>query len=348
MARRRTCKTLLQKYCPFCFKGKVGVSNGVKVPANSLLIDKLQEVHSRNGNGLNLIDFSEPGEFCENKETCQITCLVCGECVISGEDPFYESLVEYCRDPTDSLLTLFEINDEIEKHDATWTDHWDTPIHDRCAVILDCGCCIPKGGDDCKKHKRRKIQKSTVEKKEPPNKVKEYIPEQAVVEFTESSEGVKHPIRPAKPCLVEKRQAPPPAPKTTIQVEPRVPTSKAKLSLEFSMKPSPSKPSILNQKHEKPKPLSKRKQKLENELKTNDRLDKWMNSSSQPADQVIDTQKKKKTKFNMEEHLERFDPMIHGRFWTKNGYIYKFPDGRVVPVSSDVTELTEDGELRPA
>lgn len=76
MVKKGAFKTLLQHYCPFCFEGKVGVSNGVRAPANSLLINKLQDIHSKNGNGLNLIDFSEPEDFCENKENCQITCLV--------------------------------------------------------------------------------------------------------------------------------------------------------------------------------------------------------------------------------------------------------------------------------
>jgi len=120
MRTHKGYRTLLQHYCPFCFKGKPGISSGIRVSTDSLLIDKVQELHSKNGNGLNLIDFSEPGDFCENHQTCQITCLVCGGCVVNGDDPFYESLLEFCGDPTDSLLSFFEINDEIEKHDAVW------------------------------------------------------------------------------------------------------------------------------------------------------------------------------------------------------------------------------------
>jgi len=120
MLKHKNYKTLLQNYCPFCFKGKTGISNGMRVSSNSLLINKIQEIHSKNGNGLNLIDFSKPGEFCDSKQTCQITCLVCGGCVVNGEDPFYESLLEFCRDPEDSLISFFELNDELEKNNAVW------------------------------------------------------------------------------------------------------------------------------------------------------------------------------------------------------------------------------------
>ena len=210
--------------------------------------------------------------------------------------------------------------------------------------------------DDCKKHRKnrhkeeikvKEIQTKAEEKKEVSSNRKEAIFSIEMVPKDNSLESKRKSII---PLLIERKEPVKPFKQAEIIVkEPVVMKSTA---MNFaSMKSTATKQKIVPSKPSFPgkdntKPPSKRQQKLDNELKSNKRLDSWMNPGMHKDGSELS--ERKKAKFDMEEHLERFDPSIHGRFWTKNGYIYKFPDGRVVSVSSDVTELTEDGELRSA
>jgi hypothetical protein len=50
----------------------------------------------------------------------------------------------------------------------------------------------------------------------------------------------------------------------------------------------------------------------------------------------------------MGKHHGEFDPFKHG-YWRVNGRdVYRFPDGREVPVQSPVNRLTDKGELAPS
>ena len=90
---------MLQHYCPFCFKGRIGVSSGVQVSKGSPMVDATQVLHAARGNGLCPLDLKAPGEPCENQALCRMTCLVCGQSMVDGTEPEFETFLRlFCGD----------------------------------------------------------------------------------------------------------------------------------------------------------------------------------------------------------------------------------------------------------
>lgn len=165
---------LLQNYCPFCFKGAIGVSRGLYVTKQSPLIDAVQVFHSARGNGLPPIDLDSPGEYCPNQALCRMVCLVCGETTIDGEDPSFESFLEFFDEGDDKPVTLkYEIRDAMEDNNLVWVKpavpskkqagEWHTPVHARCTFETDCSCTLPLGSTVCPSHNIYLVPRQTEE-----------------------------------------------------------------------------------------------------------------------------------------------------------------------------------------
>ena len=154
---------LLQKYCPFCFKGMIGVSCGLHVTKQSHLVDPVQVFHSSQGNGLPPIDLAAPGEYCENQALCKMVCLVCGKTTIDGEDPAFESFLDFFDEGDDKPVTLkYDIREAMEEHGLVFVNQtgkgkkkagqWDTPVHTKCTFETVCECIVPLGVTTCPTH----------------------------------------------------------------------------------------------------------------------------------------------------------------------------------------------------
>lgn len=165
---------LLQNYCPFCFKGVIGVSRGLHVTKQSHLIDTVQVLHSSQGNGLPPIDFDSPGEYCPNQALCRMVCLVCGKTTIDGEDPSFESFLDFFDEGDEKPVTLkYEIRDTMEEKDLVWVKptgpgkkqagEWHTPVHMRCTYVTACDCTVPLGVSVCPSHNIYLVPRQTQE-----------------------------------------------------------------------------------------------------------------------------------------------------------------------------------------
>lgn len=148
---------LLQHYCPFCFKGKIGVACGLHVGKGSSLIDEVQAFHAAQGNGLCPLDFRFPGDFCSNTVLCKMVCLVCGKATIDGEDDdfqlFYDLFGGVDDDKGCAVTTRYEVEDAMTHHKLVWSEQWDTPIHKKCSKKAACKCVVPIGATICRKHR---------------------------------------------------------------------------------------------------------------------------------------------------------------------------------------------------
>ena len=322
--RKAPTVTLLQRFCPLCFKGRIGHSGGERVPATSKRIDSIQALHSRQGNGLPLLDLQyecQPEDFCENPCLCKVLCLVCGRPVIHGEDDDFQLFLDCCNGDDRNGMAKFELDDALERNEAVWTECWNTPIHEECAWQGRCGCWTPKGAKECKKHRPRSRIPAPTQKSKPIS-VKARQSEQAVQKpAAYKLEGMTKGVA------------------SWLQGTSR----SAILTTEMQEQAKPRFNSgIGKRKPEPPKPNKKLLAAASKSRRMDVFLAKTPDSPTTPACEA----QTKSARFSLELHMTRFDDRIHGYYRTNKGYFYLFPDGRRVQVVSEVNELLQDGSLK--
>lgn len=312
----RVC--LLQRFCPFCFKG-TSESCGLYVSPSNLRIDYVQAMHSRARNGLPLLDLREPGEFCKEHAVCQIRCLVCGKTVVDGESDEFEEFFSICQGREQVVGDWAIIDKALEDCNAVMTSSWNTPIHKHCAKKAACKCWVPLGEYDCREHGKRR----------PP-------PEQVSDPKAGQMKGVKL-TKPAKP---------PPAVLEHSSV------GATAIGKAEWFKPSPAGARVLTELGDSvvqsagirmPPPKPKPNARLVAAAKGTSSITVWASSALPAA--IAQAPGPLRGVFNWEQHQFKFDDAVHGYFRTREGSFYRFPDGRVVPVRCGVGILTPDGEL---
>lgn len=339
---------LLQHYCPFCFKGKIGMSCGLSVSKGSPLIDEVQAMHAAKGNGLRMLDLKSPGEFCENQAQCRLTCLVCGQGMVEGTDPEFELFLELFCEESHSVTLRYEINDAMTKHGLEWTEAWDTPVHAHCSKKTVCKCVVPLGTKVCPVHKRR-------------------------LEPLPSKEGASCSMPPPvrKPAL-----APlviPAVPKLGDLTTPRAPTAateratwlplasaktRAKETLDIEpdslgTKPGGGSKPPLKRPAPPSKPVANSKRAMleasAGECKF--KINTWSNAATTwegRAPQEGGLAKKAGDGWSLALHNRTFDPEFHGYREVNGVYGYRrAPDGKFIPTQATVNTLNPDGTLTP-
>jgi hypothetical protein len=363
---------LLQHYCPFCFKGKIGTSCGLRVDRYSPLVDEVQVMHSSRGNGLCPLDFRYPGEFCVNSKLCRLVCLVCGKTTVDGTDPEFELFCSLfggeSSEDEESVcpVTLkYEIHDAMQTHHLVWTEQWDTPIHKGCSMKASCRCVLALGTTFCPKHKfalsrdqsTRKMR-SGQGRDEGFNESKQSMSLRDAPKTMPVTSGDNPRVVPKAVTVkasMEKASWLPPATKTALVVHYNPPiASNGHLGRKTVTNPNEQSKNMPGNSK-----TNIKKARLELDAsKCAYKLDTW--TATHPTNQKLKgpageecgsskdlTQAAQKGGFSLENHYKLFDPAIHGA-WKKNGVKgYVRYDGVFIPTSSDVNILHEDGTLTP-
>jgi hypothetical protein len=372
-----------KNYCEWCFKGSLGASNGEWVPVDSHRIDKVQSQHTKH-NGLLVLDMENPGAECENRQNCGIVCLVCGEKIISGPDPRFETLKDLiCTHRTDSLEFQNEvvagqlpfltaqleknlknkIHRSLEKYRSVWVDQWKRPIHLGCAKKTACNCVVPVGETVCPRHNKplrvERNQKSTHMDRPKKSRPEQTETHNKLVTRVLPQECYDRPLQE----IVLPEQIGTSEPEVQ-RVLPRAtwlnPLSRTAMCVGGG-NPSSTETKKMGEKtiipSTKRKPLAPKKQaqKVKSAAEgCSFKIESWAipcNSlESQVAQQEIKTHKneKKDGRFTLDLHNQKFDPMVHGYVWGKDGRLwYIRGDGVRVKADCEVNELTADGDLVP-
>lgn len=327
LARKGVC--LLQHYCPFCFKGKIGVSCGLYVAPDSTLINKVQVLHASKGNGLRPIDLQTPGDPCENTDLCKMMCLVCGKPTVDGTDDEFQLFLDYfCRETEECPLALrYEISDALEEMDLVLTKQWDMPIHKECSKKTRCKCVVPLGTDVCPTH-RCLLECKT------PNNVTPVKQPQAVVQRLE-------PVSIKTVVLLTKADWLPPPTMSTRAVNYANPYADNGGQKRYG---KPGQPVPLPVK-----PTLKTIQLEAAAAKCAFKIDQWTgqhptNAKMSPA-QLGTTGGKKP--YSLKEHNAKFDSTLHGPCQVNGVLGYRLVNMEFVPTTSDVNILHEDGTMTP-
>lgn len=357
---------LLQNYCPFCFKGKPGVSRGIKVKKGSPLIDELQAMHAANRNGLCPLDFKQPGDFCTNHALCKMVCLVCGKAMVDGEDPEFELFLDafggYSSEEEIDVATNHEVKVVMKSLGLVWTEHWSTPIHKACSKKAACKCVVALGATFCPRH-QWPVERKTVapESLWPPKAKREVAPKKTQIEETSStlkkpaaSALVAAPVMhnaTAKARMIKADWLPPPSmTASTVHVS-SVATGGAGASKK-------DVPEIRGKNTIVPKQPVKtvKTVRLEQAAATCAyKIDSW--TAEHPTNKKLggpvmaQTSKDSGThagkKFSLEDHYRLFDPNEHG--WRKINGVKGFMhyNGVFIPTDHDVICIHEDGTITP-
>lgn len=332
LARKGVC--LLQHYCPFCFKGKIGVSCGLYVAPDNTLINKVQVLHASEGNGLSPIDLQTPGDLCENTDLCKMICLVCGKPTLDGTDDEFQLFLDFfCRESEECPLALrYEINDALEELDLVLTKQWDMPIHKGCSKKTRCKCVVPLGTTICPTHHCSLVEASKVTPVKP-------VKQQAAVEqrpaaIIKTTPSVVH--------LLEKADWLPPATMSTRAVNYANPYADG--GHKRYGKPSQPVPLV--------KPTLKSIQLEAAAAQCAFKIDQW--TGHHPTNAKLSLGKlepgaggAKKKPYSLKEHNDKFDPAIHGPCQVNGVLGYRLVNMEFVPTTSDVNILNEDGTLTP-
>lgn len=340
LGRKGVC--LLQHYCPFCFKGKIGVSCGLYVDASNPLVNKTQAWHASKGNGLNLLDFTSPGDFCENTDLCKLVCLVCGKATIDGTDEDFQLFYDFFgREEEECPLVLkYEIHDVMERLNLKWTEQWDTPIHAKCSKKQACICVAPPTRASASTAAGKQQPKQQQQAHSPPST---HQPQTKLLPVQETPRA----------SLVSMKKADWLPPATTsanaVNYNPP-PDSKGK---KMAMMPHPAKKPL-----PPPKPTIKTIQLLAAANKCAFKIEQWTGlhptNAKLAAGQTINGEASgigsvtsKEKQYSLKEHNERFDPAIHGPCMVNGVLGYRLVNMKFVPTTSNVNTLNEDGTLTP-
>lgn len=333
---------LLQQYCPFCFKGTIGVSCGLYVTKESRLIDQVQVLHSARGNGLPPLDLASPGDFCENHELCKLTCLVCGKATIDGADPEFGLFLDFFGGDEEQPMTLkYEINQVMEQNELVWTDQWDTPVHQACSKKIACKCVVPVGATTCRTHAPRMPARPppvVQQQQQKQRAAKAEVFKPAII-IAASKPVVR--VTAASGLVLEKASwLPPPSMAAATVSTSHLPSAVSPLHPP-KKKPVPPKPNVQSMRLEAAGATCAFKiTQWAGEHPTNARLSKREGKDETEA-------KDGKGVFSWKRHYEKFDVRLHGAWKIGGVEGYKRGDNVFIPTSSAVNILHDDGTMSP-
>lgn len=350
---------LLQHYCPFCFKGKPGVSCGIKVKKGSPLIDEVQAMHAAKRNGLTPLDFRYPGAFCSNPLLCRMVCLVCGETMVDGEDPEFELFLDvfggYSSDEEIDVATNHEVKVRMKALGLVWTQQWSTPIHKSCSKKAVCKCVVALGTNTCSVHlcavDRRPPLPLLVDTKAPsPNKTlaEKPVSVAAPIIISAPSTKVAIPAPRGGTRLMKADWLPPPTMTAqTVQFAATPPSvgNLKKDALDVKGKTGggggPAKQTVKTIKAVRLEQAA---------AACAYKLDAW--TAVHPTNKKLDapllaTTQGKTAGFSLEDHYRMFDPDLHG--WRKINGVKGFMhyNGVFIPTDHDVICIHDDGTITP-
>lgn len=346
---------LLQHYCPFCFKGRPGVSCGIKVKKGSPLIDEVQAMHAANRNGLTPLDFRHPGDFCSNPALCKMVCLVCGQTMIDGEDPEFELFLNvfggYSSDEEIDVATNYEVKDRMSALGLVWTKQWDTPIHKACSKKAVCKCVVALGTTTCPVHQfpleqNRRSLAVTAEtqpaKPKPPKQLP--VPVVATTGVAPSTKVAPAMSRGGTRLMKADWLPPPKMAANTVQFQ-ASPTGNGK-GAAMDVKCKQVGGVIQKQPIKTIKTV-----RLEQAAATCAyKIDAW--TAVHPTNKKLDnplaaTVPGKGSSFSLEDHYRLFDPDQHG--WRKINGVKGFMhyNGVFIPTDQDVIVIHNDGSITP-
>ena len=331
--------TLLQHYCPFCFKGRIGVSNGVQVSKGSPLIDATQALHAAKGNGLCPLDLKAPGEPCENQALCRLTCLVCGQSMVEGTEPEFDTFMTlFCGDDEGEKgaeVTLkYEVRDAMDALGLVWVEGWDTPVHARCAKKTVCKCVVPIGCTFCPAHQRSLLPRSSKPQQVEEGRKQEPMPTISPPEQTPTPVASRQtPLAPVTGVGRATWLAQPTA-TTRAGAAPAPPAQMASCKRQRLQAPPPKKATLKNAQ-------------MEAAAKTCafTLQSRW---AVQGAAADVAGQKQQQQGFSLSKHYKAFDTELHGYRIVNGVWGYRrAPDGKFIPTASGVNVLHEDGTMSP-
>lgn len=335
--------TLLQNFCPLCFRGRIGHSNGTRYTIDNPRINQEQLHHSKKFNGIPPLDFKCMGEVCEDGDACNVICLVCGKPVFSGGSGAYRLFKhmiqpdEVARGPKaikafDEIGNGIRFREALKANNAVLAETWDTPIHRECAYVAPCKCILPLDCTTCKKHRKR-------EDFQWGKQTASYKADTGRAEGMEEEQGYD-PVDHALPsggsrgaCGATGGMG---SSWSSGSSKGAVFTSPLPLDKETLETSLPVLASI------KQKPAQKKVVPLAPGFRT---LDKWMAPPCPPPPAVLDATC---PTFSLKEHSRAFDVSSHGYVAMKDGIYYRFPDGRTVKTYSGVSTITDVGALIPS
>jgi len=341
LAARGRYITLLQGFCPLCFRGRIGESNGERFLADDPRVDQDQLCHSKKLNGIPPLDFKSMGGACLDGDMCNVNCLVCGKAVFRGGSGAYKLFRHMIQPEQDervpkAMRAFDEIGngvrfrEALKAHDAVMVDNWDTPIHRACSYPAPCKCVLPLDCTVCKRHRAREDFRWS-------KQAASYKAE------CESSKVMVEDCAPMLDTLSGSRDDPakgaagaPGSSWSGFKVKGAVITGKLPVLKEEEVSPlcAPLLP--------KPKVASKKPIPLPPGNRT---LDAWMACPREPAPALLDVSC---PGFDFYQHSRAFDESKHGYVATKDGVYYRFPDGRFVKAYSSVSTIVEGGVLVPS
>lgn len=343
---KRPSICLLQHFCPLCFKGKIGVSSGIRVPVGSPLIDEVQAMHAAKGNGLCPLDFRNPGEFCSNSLLCKMNCLVCGEAMMDGTEPDFELFLDFMNDPTTEITTMFSIDDVMKTRRLAWTEQWNTPIHRACSKKTVCKCVVAIGTTVCPTHFTRldsgpprpksapaPARVPTTDPDPPRNDGEDDEPPALATARIYTYKLTKADWLPTPSAMpIPPPECPPERKKIHITAPIVRPDGQAKPAKTIA-KPKTSKTVVLAKAAEK----------------CAFKLDKWAGHNGHPSNKGLPGPRvnSEGSGFSLEEHARRFDPELHGPRVRNGVKGYVRYDGVFIPTTHDVNCMHADGSLTP-
>lgn len=381
MLSKSTQVCIRKNYCEWCFKGQLGASNGEWVSIDSHRIDRVQLEHTKH-NGLLVLDMHKPGAECSNRQNCGVVCLVCGDKIVCGSDYRFEQLKDLiCTHRMESLEFQNEVLDErlpfmtaqlekslknkiqrsLAKYRSVWIDIWKRPIHLGCAKKTACNCVVPVGEIMCHRHKKLLSDKPKLVKTDRTQRASR-------MDDTSVKNLPGPPMLPKKSDSGPLREAALLEQIGTLEPEaqrvlPRAtwlnPLSKTAICVgsgtSTNTVPIKTGDKIIASKKRKPLVTKKQTQKNKSAAEgCSFKMESWAIPCSSLGTQA-DTQETKTFKnerkgerFTLDLHNQKFDPLVHGYVWGKDGRLwYIRGDGVRVKADCEVNELTADGDLIP-
>lgn len=327
-----------REYCPLCFRRGVPV----QVAKDSPTVDAEQaECSSSFRTGLPLLDLASPGSPCPTP--CRLACLVCGSVAVFGCEPEFQEVLDALEDYESEALELEtevlhgglgfsflgeEMVQDLERRirrrlrelGLGWHPRWKRPTHLHCLKKAECDCVLPVCASRCRAHGEfRPLLSKRARPPETMESEKKSLPELQLG----NNRTVGPPLATSKATWLSK------------------PTALASTASQFTIPAqtvsAPSK--------RRPPPIAKPNLRLQAAASGCGKLDQWAGNrvaGFTASDSACIRP------FHMGKHHGEFDPFKHG-YWRVNGRdVYRFPDGREVPVQSPVNRLTDQGELAPS
>jgi hypothetical protein len=330
----------MRDFCPLCLRG------GVPEHGASLkVVDPEQAETSRLLRGLPLLNLAAAGTPCASP--CRMTCLVCGHAAVFGCETEFKDVIDAIEQhESDVLEARVEVLEglrgfsflgktlmaDVERRfrrklarqwGLAWHPRWQRVTHLRCLKRAKCGCDLAFCATACQLHGEQRVLSRAPPARPAPQSTMDAAPEFELAKFQADHRAVPAEATAKKATWLTKPSA---LATTASKTVPETPAFAA------------------TSKRPKPNPV-KTNGRLQTAAVGCDRLDSWVgkraSTNKNEAFAIIPA-------FSRIKHFRDFDPFQHGYWRVNNVDVYRFPDGRQVPVSATMHVLTDNGELEPS